>query len=151
MSSRFHMNVDPFPSRTMHCLNIYSLHLSMLLMLWLTGIYICIHTYTGSRRLNIRKHISALTFCCEERALLETCFHYTGLVCMRVKQVTRCWPGKRKRLSREPCGDVLGGGVALTLEGLLCWKCAGEEGAEEVADDGLLLESNWFKLEVGSC
>lgn len=58
--------------------------------------------------------------------------------------------GKWKRWSREPCGDGLGGGVALTLGGLLGWKCAGEEGVEEVADDGLLLESSWFKVGGGS-
>lgn len=58
--------------------------------------------------------------------------------------------GKLKRLSRKPCGDGLGGGVALTLGGLLCWKCAGEEGVEEVADDGLLLESSWVILGTGS-
>lgn len=58
--------------------------------------------------------------------------------------------GKWKRLSRQPCGDGLGGGVALTLGGLLCWKCAGEEGVEEVAEDGLLLESSWCKLGAGS-
>lgn len=58
--------------------------------------------------------------------------------------------GKWKRLSLKLCGDGLGGGVALTLEGLLCWKCAGEEGVEEVADDGLLLESRWCKLGTGS-
>lgn len=36
----------------------------------------------------------------------------------------------------------MGGGVA--LGGLLCWKGAGEEGVDEVVEDGLLLESNWF-------
>lgn len=61
-----------------------------------------------------------------------------------------CIPGKLKRLSQELCGDGLGGGVALTLEGLLCWKCAGEEGVEEVADDGLLLDSSWLILGTGS-
>lgn len=55
-----------------------------------------------------------------------------------------------KRLSQELCGDGLGGGVALTLGGLLCWKCAGEEGVEEVADDGLLLDSSWLILGTGS-
>lgn len=58
--------------------------------------------------------------------------------------------GKWKRLFLEPCGDGLGGGVALTLGGLFCWKCAGEEGVEEVAEDGLLLESSWFKVGGGS-
>lgn len=65
-------------------------------------------------------------------------------------KVTSYTPGKLKRLSRKPCGDVLGGGVALTLGGLLCWKCAGEEGVEEVADEGLLLESSWLILGTGS-
>lgn len=32
----------------------------------------------------------------------------------------------------------------MALGGLLCWKGAGEEGVEEVVEDGLLLESNWF-------
>lgn len=35
--------------------------------------------------------------------------------------------------------------MAPTLGGLLCWRWAGEEGAEEVADDGLLLESSWLE------
>lgn len=51
-------------------------------------------------------------------------------------------PGKLKRLSRWPLGEGLGGGVA--LGGLLCWKGAGDEGVEEVVEDGLLLESSWF-------
>lgn len=51
-------------------------------------------------------------------------------------------PGKLKRLSRWPLGEGLGGGVA--LGGLLCWKGAGEEGVDEVVEDGLLLESSWF-------
>lgn len=50
----------------------------------------------------------------------------------------------------DPCGDGLGGGVALTLGGLLCWRCAGDEGAEEVADDGLLLESSWLEERLHS-
>jgi len=51
-------------------------------------------------------------------------------------------PGKLKRLSRWPLGEGLGGGVA--LGGLLCWKGAGEEGVDEVVEDGFLLESSWF-------
>lgn len=51
-------------------------------------------------------------------------------------------PGKLKRLSRWPLGEGLGGGVA--LGGLLCWKGAGEEGVDEVVEDGLLLESSGF-------
>lgn len=39
-------------------------------------------------------------------------------------------------------GEGLGGGVA--LGGLLCWKGAGEEGVDEVVEDGLLLESSWL-------
>lgn len=39
-------------------------------------------------------------------------------------------------------GEGLGGGVA--LGGLLCWKGAGEEGVDEVVEEGLLLESSWF-------
>lgn len=67
---------------------------------------------------------------------------------VRVKKV--CSPGKRKRSSRQPCGDGLGGGVALTLGGLLCWRRAGEDGVEEVAEEGLLLESIWWMLGGGS-
>lgn len=44
----------------------------------------------------------------------------------------------------------MGGGVALTLGGLLCWRRAGEDGVEEVAEEGLLLESNWCILGGGS-
>ena len=51
-------------------------------------------------------------------------------------------PGKWNRPSRGPLGEGLGGGVA--LGGLLCWKGAGEEGVEEVVEEGLLLESSWF-------
>lgn len=54
--------------------------------------------------------------------------------------VYRCLPGKWKRLSRWPFGEGFGGGVA--LGGLLCWKGAGDEGVEEVVEDGLLLESS---------
>lgn len=62
-----------------------------------------------------------------------------------------CVPGKWKQLlSRDVCGEGFGGGVVLTLEGSLFCKCAGEEGAEEVADDALLLESRWFVVGVGS-
>lgn len=50
----------------------------------------------------------------------------------------------------QPRGEGLAGGVALILGGLLCCRCAGEEGVEEVADDGLLLESSWFNLGGGS-
>lgn len=60
---------------------------------------------------------------------------YFHLVCFLL-------PGKLKRLSRWPLGEGLGGGVA--LGGLLCWKGAGEEGVDEVVEDGLLLESSWF-------
>lgn len=49
-------------------------------------------------------------------------------------------PGKLKRLSRWFLGDGLGGGVA--LGGLLCWNGAGDDGVEDVVDDGLLLESS---------
>lgn len=56
-------------------------------------------------------------------------------------------PGKLKRLSRWPLGEGLGGGVA--LGGLLCWKGAGEEGVDDVVEDGLLLESSWFS--TGGC
>lgn len=66
------------------------------------------------------------------------------------KNVIDVWPGKWKQLLRDPCGDGLGGGVALTLGGLLCWRCAGDEGAEEVADDGLLLESSWLEERLHS-
>lgn len=51
-------------------------------------------------------------------------------------------PGKLNRLSRWPMGDGFGGGVA--LGGLEDWKGAGEDGVEEVVEDGLLLESRWF-------
>lgn len=54
--------------------------------------------------------------------------------------MVRDLPGKWKRFSRWPLGEGLGGGVA--LGGF--WKGAGEEGVEEVVEDGLLLESNWF-------
>lgn len=47
--------------------------------------------------------------------------------------------GKLKRLSRSPMGDGFGGVVA--LEGLEDWKGAGEDGVEDVVEDGLLLES----------
>lgn len=63
--------------------------------------------------------------------------------------VYRCLPGKWKRLSRWTFGEGFGGGV--TLGGLLCWKGAGEEGVEEVVEDGLLLESSWFSAGGWSC
>lgn len=46
-------------------------------------------------------------------------------------------------------GDALGGGVA--LGGLEDWKGAGEEGVEEVVEEGLLLESRWFIAGGCSC
>lgn len=58
-------------------------------------------------------------------------------------------PGKLKRLSRCPLGEGLGGGVA--LGGLLCWKGAGDDGVDEVVEDGLLLESSWFSTGGWSC
>lgn len=57
-------------------------------------------------------------------------------------------PGKLNLLSRWP-GEGLGGVVA--LEGLDVGKGAGEEGVEEVVDDGLLLESRWFMAGGCSC
>lgn len=60
--------------------------------------------------------------------------------CVNVAMHLRGSPGKLKRLSRWPLGEGLGGGVA--LGGLLCWKGAGEEGVDEVVEDGLLLESS---------
>lgn len=52
------------------------------------------------------------------------------------------WPGKLKRLSTWPLGEGLDGGVA--LGGLLWAKGAGEEGVEDVVEEGLLLESRWL-------
>ena len=37
--------------------------------------------------------------------------------------------------------------MAPTMGGLLCWKGAGEEGVDEVVDEGLLLESIGFCRE----
>lgn len=55
-------------------------------------------------------------------------------------------PGKLNRLSRWP-GDGLGGVVA--LEGLdEVRKGAGDEGVEDVVEDGLLLESRFM---AGGC
>lgn len=51
-------------------------------------------------------------------------------------------PGKLNRPSLWPIGDRFGGGVA--LGGLEDWKGAGEDGVEEVVEEGLLLESRWF-------
>lgn len=48
-------------------------------------------------------------------------------------------PGKLNRPSLWPIGDKFGGGVA--LGGLEDWKGAGEDGVEEVVEEGLLLES----------
>lgn len=39
-------------------------------------------------------------------------------------------------------GEGFGGGVA--LGGLEDWKGAGEDGVDEVVEEGLLLESRWF-------
>lgn len=50
-------------------------------------------------------------------------------------------PGKWKRPSVGPLGEGIAGGVA--LGGLLELK-AGEEGVEEVVEEGLLLESGWL-------
>lgn len=55
--------------------------------------------------------------------------------------------GKLKRLSLRPIGDGFGGVVA--LRGLEDWKGAGEEGVEDVVEDGLLLESRW--VIAGGC
>lgn len=56
-------------------------------------------------------------------------------------------PGKLNLLSRWP-GDGLGGVVA--LDGLDdVGKGAGEEGVEDVVEEGLLLESRWFM--AGGC
>lgn len=58
-------------------------------------------------------------------------------------------PGKLNLLSRWP-GDGLGGVVA--LDGLDdVGKGAGEEGVEDVVEDGLLLESRWFMAGGCSC
>lgn len=46
-------------------------------------------------------------------------------------------------------GDGFGGGVA--LGGLEDWKGAGEDGVEEVVEEGLLLESRWFIAGGCSC
>lgn len=46
-------------------------------------------------------------------------------------------------------GDGFGGGVA--LGGLEDWKGAGEEGVDEVVEEGLLLESRWFIAGGCSC
>lgn len=43
----------------------------------------------------------------------------------------------------------MGGGVA--LGGLEDWKGAGEDGVEEVVEEGLLLESRWFIADGCSC
>lgn len=48
-------------------------------------------------------------------------------------------PGKLNRPSLWPIGDGFGGGVA--LGGLEDWKGAGEDGVDEVVEEGLLLES----------
>ena len=58
-------------------------------------------------------------------------------------------PGKLNLPSRWP-GDGLGGVVA--LDGLDdVGKGAGEEGVEDVVEDGLLLESRWFMAGGCSC
>lgn len=58
-------------------------------------------------------------------------------------------PGKLNLLSRWP-GEGLGGVVALDgLEDV--GKGAGEEGVEDVVEDGLLLESRWFMAGGCSC
>lgn len=54
--------------------------------------------------------------------------------------VSKHSPGKLKRLSRWFLGEGFGGGVA--LGGLLCWNGAGDDGVEDVVEDGLLLESS---------
>lgn len=48
-------------------------------------------------------------------------------------------PGKWNRPSLWPMGEGFGGGVA--LGGLEDWKGAGEDGVDEVVEEGLLLES----------
>lgn len=58
-------------------------------------------------------------------------------------------PGKLKRLSLSPMGEGFGGVIA--LGGFEVWKGAGEEGVEEVVEDGLLLESRWFIAGGCSC
>lgn len=55
--------------------------------------------------------------------------------------------GKLKRLSRWP-GEGLGGVEALVGLDMVGYG-AGEEGVEDVVDDGLLLESRWFM--AGEC
>lgn len=57
----------------------------------------------------------------------------------RVLQKKMILPGKLNRPSLWPIGDKFGGGVA--LGGLEDWKGAGEDGVEEVVEEGLLLES----------
>lgn len=58
-------------------------------------------------------------------------------------------PGKLNLLSRWP-GEGLGGVVA--LDGLDdVGKGAGEEGVEDVVEEGLLLESRWFTAGGCSC
>ena len=58
-------------------------------------------------------------------------------------------PGKLNLPSRWP-GEGLGGVVA--LDGLDdAGKGAGEEGVEDVVEDGLLLESRWFMAGGCSC
>lgn len=58
-------------------------------------------------------------------------------------------PGKLNLLSRWP-GEGLGGVVA--LDGLDdVGNGAGEEGVEDVVEDGLLLESRWFMAGGCSC
>lgn len=46
-------------------------------------------------------------------------------------------------------GEGFGGGVA--LGGLEDWKGAGEDGVDEVVEEGLLLESRWFIAGGCSC
>lgn len=76
-------------------------------------------------------------------ASMHISLYYMHALCLHLcLAIYPSLPGKLKRLSLWPLGDGLGGGVA--LGGLLCWKGAGEEGVDEVVEDGLLLESSWF-------
>ena len=68
---------------------------------------------------------------------------------LRPKKPQGVVPGKLNLPSRWP-GEGLGGVVA--LDGLDdAGKGAGEEGVEDVVEDGLLLESRWFTAGGCSC
>lgn len=74
--------------------------------------------------------------------LISLSFHRCLSDLGRVLQKKMGLPGKLNRPSLWPIGDRFGGGVA--LGGLEDWKGAGEDGVEEVVEEGLLLESRWF-------